>query len=89
MGVKKGVDNFFQVGRSILEGMAFDGSFGSNDGAGYLEGQSICVNAVSANILPIATGFPIGNSLILVCGATLDRRLTFLSPEVDQLTLCY
>jgi hypothetical protein len=70
----------FQVGE------AFDGSFGSNDGVGYLEGQSICVNAVSANIPPIAMGFPIGNSLNLACGETLDRRLTFLSPEVDQLT---
>ncbi len=89
VGVNKGDGtNYFQMGRFDQPGIAYDGSYGNNDGVSWLDNQSIYFNSCnSTNIAPIASGLN-NCDTIKVCGVgdTLILNGYFLAPEVGQNT---
>jgi len=81
--------HYFQLGLFDHAGNDYDGPGGNNDGVNWLDGQFLCLNTgTSANVPPMAQGFPTGNAVQLIPanGDTLDLTVQFLSPEIDQTT---
>ncbi len=80
---------FIQFGRFAKSGQMYDGPFGAWDGVSWLNGRvfefSVCA---SANIEPIVNNFNFCDTLYSCVGDTINLDLSFLSPEVDQITSC-
>jgi hypothetical protein len=84
-----GVD-FFQIGRFDHDGLDYDGPGGNTDGVSYLDRRIFCFSTATAtaNIAPIASDFPPDNFITVNAGVgeTLNRTVSFLSPEEGQST---
>ena len=81
--------NYVQFGRFSMPGTFFDGGGGFEDGVDYLDNRkggddgAICLDATTANVVPVVTGFPTFRQRV-TCLGTVRYVLTFTSPELDQ-----
>ncbi|MGB0882456.1 MAG: nidogen-like domain-containing protein [Vicingaceae bacterium] len=88
VGVNRGngVD-FIQLGRFDGPGMGYDGPFGAVDSVSWLDNKSFMFNVCSSNnIAPIVAGIDICDTLRICIGQTLPINVSFLAPEVNQVT---
>lgn len=90
VGINKGDGtNFALVGRFDHEGTDYDGPGGGNDGISYLDDKCFFFNTGVQfnNIPPVAQGTPTVQPIDLMVGEDYNLTMSFLSPEVDQLTV--
>lgn len=88
VGANKGDSiDYIQFGRFDHAGVDYDGPVNNADGVSWLDNQSFFFNACSnSNIPPIATGVEFCDTIRMCKGDTTSFNLSFLSPEVTQVT---
>ena len=78
--------DFFQVGRFLNNGNAYDGPFGNNDGINWLDDRSFILDACFAaeNIPPVPGTTSACDTVYLCQGETIEIDAQFFAPEEDQ-----
>lgn len=78
--------DFFQVGRFLNNGSAYDGPFNNNDGINWLDNRAFILDACFAadNIPPISASTSACDTVYLCQGETIDINAQFFAPEEDQ-----
>ncbi len=78
---------FIQFGRFAHPGPNYDGPFDSWDGISWLNGRVFEFNVCAPdNIEPIVGNFNYCDTIYSCIGDTVSLDLSFLSPEIDQIT---
>jgi hypothetical protein len=79
---------YSQLGRFDHEGFDFDGSFNNNDGVDWLDCKELIFNTCSndVNIAPLVSGIILNDTIKICYADTFHFGISFLSPEIEQIT---
>lgn len=77
--------NFIQFGRFDQPGYGYDGPFLANDSVDWLDSSSFIFNLCLSNVPPVP--FDCNNDTVLLrVGDTTDIDISFIAPEIGQIT---